>query len=206
MKFLIGIAMLVFSAASQAEVLNFDVFLNDKKIGQHRFEINTETGGVKEVLSDASFDVKFLFFNAFKYRHRTVERWSNGCLQSIDASTNSNGNYNEVMGEIADDSFHVLDGSNAQELPGCVMSFAYWNPEFLKQRKLLNPQTGEYVDVSVEALGDRMIETNGNRALSSAYKISAKNVDVTVWYSDTSEWLALESVVKGGRIIRYEAI
>jgi hypothetical protein len=29
-------------------------------------------------------------------------------------------------------------------------------------------------------------------------------MDITLWYSESAEWLALESVAKGGRIIRYE--
>jgi hypothetical protein len=29
-------------------------------------------------------------------------------------------------------------------------------------------------------------------------------MDITLWYSENSEWLALESVAKGGRILRYE--
>ena len=39
--------------------------------------------------------------------------------------------------------------------------------------------------------------------IASAYQVKARNVDITVYYSDDDEWLGLESVAKGGRIIRY---
>jgi hypothetical protein len=34
------------------------------------------------------------------------------------------------------------------------MTFAYWNPDLLGQSRLLNVQTGEYLDVQVRALGE----------------------------------------------------
>ena len=36
------------------------------------------------------------------------------------------------------------------------------------------------------------------------YDIRARGMEITVWYSEDSEWLALESAAKGDRIIRYE--
>ena len=44
----------------------------------------------------------------------------------------------------------------------------------------------------------------GEAVLASAYRVTARKTDLTVWYSDSNEWLGLESVAKGGRIIRYE--
>ena len=44
----------------------------------------------------------------------------------------------------------------------------------------------------------------GETVDARAYRLVARNVELTVWYSDDEEWLGLESVAKGGRIIRYE--
>jgi hypothetical protein len=79
-----------------------------------------------------------------------------------------------------------------------------WNPEFLEQPRLLNPQTGEYVDVRVEEIGDELLEVRGQPVAATRFKLTARRVDLTLWYSPDDEWLALESVAKGGRIIRYE--
>ena len=37
------------------------------------------------------------------------------------------------------------------------MTFAYWNHDFLHQSRLLNPQTGEYMDVQIEKVGDETL-------------------------------------------------
>ena len=84
------------------------------------------------------------------------------------------------------------------------MTFAYWNPEFLDQPSLLNPQTGEYLDIHVEKVGDEMLEVCGLSVAATRFKLTAREVDLTLWYSSDNQWLALESIAKGGQVIRYE--
>ena len=85
------------------------------------------------------------------------------------------------------------------------MTFAYWNPAFLDEPQLLNPQTGAYLDVDVEKLPQAATRIGESERQAERYRITAKDTDITVFYSPgDTEWLALESIVKGGRILRYE--
>ena len=68
----------------------------------------------------------------------------------------------------------------------------------------MNPQTGEYVDVIVEEVGAELLEVRGKPVPATRFRLTADKLDLTLWYSPDDEWLALESVAKGGRIIRYE--
>lgn len=188
-----------------SRTLLFDVYLDGKKIGFHRFEIENP-GDRPSVLSEASFDVKFLFVTAFRYRHNTTERWAEGCLEMIEASTDSNGKQMTVNGSRTQGGFVIDNGDQQTALPDCVMTFAYWNPVFLNQPRLLNPQTGEYVDVDVEELGTDIVEIAGRAIVARTVRVTAPKVDIRLWYSEDAEWLALESVAKGGRIIRYELV
>ncbi len=202
------IAILSFAFSSQAWTndiarYDFDVYLNDKKVGNHVFQI-VETDGVRQVLSEANFKYRILFIPAYRYEHRNAERWSGNCLMEFDAKTNANGERIEVSGERTSAGFRVAKEGGPVDLPKCVMTFAYWNPEFLDQTRLLNPQTGEYIDVRVENIGNEMLEVQGRAVLATRFKLTAQNVDLDLWYSPDMEWLALESVAKGGNIIRYE--
>ena len=170
---------------SSSRKLLFDVFLDGKKIGYHLFEIRDDAEG-PAVYSEASFDVKFLFVTAFRYRH------------------NTNGTRLSVVGARTTDGFVIDTGDGEAELPECVMTFAYWNPGFLEQPQLLNPQTGEYLAVEVEELGTEAVQISGEEMIARSVRITAPKVDIKLWYSKDAEWLALESVAKGGRIIRYE--
>jgi len=207
---LISLLSLAFAAPAPAKERadgiahwDFDVYLDDKKVGNHSFKVS-ETGDVKQVQSEASFKVKFLFITAYRYEHSAAERWTGNCLVEFDGNTNANGERIEVSGEQISGGFIVERGDNPIELPECVMTFAYWNAEFLDQRRLLNPQTGEYVEVLVEKVGDEMLEVRGLEVAATRFKLTANDVDLTLWYSPDDEWLALESVAEGGRIIRYE--
>jgi hypothetical protein len=188
---------------SASKTLMFDVFLDGKRIGYHRFEIDGSRNNAA-VRSEASFDVKFLFVTAFTYRHSARENWAGGCLEEIEARTDSNGKELNVVGERTGDAFVIDTGEDEARLPECVMSFAYWNPGFLEQPRLLNPQTGEYVDVEVQELGKDIVRLDGRAIPARSVRLTARQMDITLWYSENAEWLALESVAKGGRILRYE--
>ena len=60
------------------------------------------------------------------------------------------------------------------------------------------------MDVQVEKVGNETLEVRGQPIAATRIKLTAYDVDLTLWYSADDEWLALESVAKGGHIIRYE--
>lgn len=189
--------------AGAVEHWDFDVYLNNKKVGKHAFKVS-EVGAMKQVHSEADFDYKILFFTAYQYQHSAAESWSGNCLAEFDASTNANGEWIKVSGQQSGTQFLVERNGSPDELPECIMTFAYWNQDFLGESQLLNPQTGEYMDVIVEEVGDEMLEVRGQDVSATRFRLTANEVDLTLWYSPNNEWLALESVAKGGHIIRYE--
>ena len=86
------------SATMESRSWDFRVLLDGDRIGYHRFEL-IDDGDLRRLTSEAKFDVRFLFVNAFRYRHKNTEVWDDGCLQSIDARTQSNGKKLAVLGE-----------------------------------------------------------------------------------------------------------
>ena len=207
----LGILLSVFavmpaSAMEPDRSWRFGVLLDDKRIGFHNFHVSRD--GDRQLLeTEAEFDVKFLFFTAFRYRHQNVESWNNGCLSSIDARTNSNGNTLDVKGRWAADGFEVSGKAGSSILSDCVRTFAYWNPDILEADRLLNSQTGEYEDVSVAFESDDVVSVGDRTVDALRYRLSAKAGDITLWYSTVDrQWLALEAPAKGGRTIRYEPI
>lgn len=207
-------AMLVFMCLPVGHVVasndatrewNFRVLLEGTDIGYHRFEL-TERDDARVISSKAEFDVRFLFFSAFRYRHDDVETWRDGCLRQLESKTVTNDKTRVVSGAETEDAFVVRRDSDTEELPKCVMTFAYWNPEFMEQSQLLNPQTGEYLDVDIEKLPDQSVNVAGESIIAQRYSVKARDADIAVevWYAQDDRWIGLQSVVKGGRKIRYE--
>ena len=183
----------------------FDVYLDDKAIGYHTFEV-ADRGSRTVLETEAEFDVKFLFVTAFQYRHRNTEIWSDGCLNEIYATTNNNGERLTVSGMEGQTAFAVSSKQGEETLDGCVQSFAYWNPDILDADRLLNSQTGEYEAVDVELVGEDVLNVAGEDVVTDRYRITLRRGDIFLWYTkDDRTWVALDAPAKGKRRIRYEA-
>lgn len=195
------------AAAESTRSWKFDVSLDGRHIGEHRFTLR-QSGELQELRSEARFAVRILFFEAYRYEHDARERWEGDCLQQLDAYTNDNGTRREVRGARSGNDFQVVTVDSTRQLAHCVRSFAYWNPDvLLAADSLLNPQTGEYVSVQVERLGREAFGPEGRPAERLRLRASDTDAEklrpIELWYTTDKEWLALESVTQDGRLLRY---
>ncbi len=202
LKFFLLLTLLSTSAYSQE--WNFDVLLDQQKIGTHTFKLNENN----ILQSNAKFKVKVLFINAYDYVHTAEETWNNHCLTALKANTVQNKQIFDVTGLKTAQNFDVTMNLKTQHLPACTMTFAYWNPKILQQTKLLNPQNAEYLDTNIQSIGNETIQVKGRPIEASHYKVigalAGKNkLNIDLWYSKNNEWLALKSTTPEGYIINY---
>lgn len=187
-------------AQAQTKQWKFRALLDGKPIGTHTFTL-TGTTDDGELRSEAKFDVRILFIPAYRYRHLAIERWHHGCLAAITAKTDDDGKISEVEGRSENDVMTIATGNNRYKADGCVLSFAYWNPDMLRQTRLLNAQTGEYQAVSIASLADDRGSTPGRE---KRYRISGPKQPIELRYSDAGEWIGLDTIVGGGRHLVYQ--
>jgi hypothetical protein len=180
----------------------FKVYLDGDEIGFHNFSIIHKEHH-QEIYSSARFDVKFLFFNAYSYRHDNVELWRGQCLNSINAVTDDNGEKYKVIGKVDDDAFVVNTAEKQNKYLPCIKTFAYWDPAFLNEKTLLNSQTGEMIEVDSEFIGNATLRHKGEDVVARHYRLRGENLQIDLWYSVDDSWLALESLTESGRVVRY---
>ena len=108
-----------------------------------------------------------------------------------------------MRGEEEDGRFVVDTSQGDLTLPACVMTFAYWNERFLEQGHLLNPQTGEYLPVTVTAEGHDSIRAEGRMMNATRYRVKARDFTIDVWYGPDGRWLALDSTTEDGHTLHY---
>jgi len=185
------------------ESWRFRVYLDDREIGYHHFHL-AANGEIRQLRSVADFEYRLLFVKLFDYEHENRETWTGDCLQRIESHTDANGTRFRLEGQRRPDGFQVDGSAGEQTLPDCVMSFAYWNPAFLRQERLLNSQDGEYLEVEVSQPVAEWLQVRGERRPAVRYRVQAGELSLDLWYSTDDEWLALESEVQGGRTLRYE--
>lgn len=181
----------------------FEVFLDDKPIGTHTFTVAT-AGEHRTVTSQATFDVRLLGITVYRYRHHAQEQWSGDCLSGLAASTDDDGKAASVsLTKDGDGNAIRVDGVRRLE-PGCLMTYAYWNPALLQQTRLLNPQTGRVDAVKVERVGSGQVLVRGLQVAAIDWRITGGESPIDVWVSAQGDWVGLDSMVAHGkRTLRY---
>lgn len=190
------------SASAFTREWNFRVSLDKKEIGTHRYIL--EFDGTSRILnSDASFDYKLLSFSVYRYIHHAEEVWQNDCIATLNSTSVTNGN-NEYVHAKRVDQVLVVDHQRKQaSYEGCIKSFAYWNPDFLKETHLLNSQTGEYVPVSINKVGEEPIAVQGVSRDADHYQLRGPALNIDLWYVN-GDWVALKALTDSGRTLSYE--
>jgi hypothetical protein len=192
--------------ASKSDRYNFRVYLDDEPIGTHKVQL-TQQKQQQTVDIKANFTVKALFLNIFRYNHSNSETWNGRCLQAIDARTRVNGENQFVKSKAGGKPLKLETHEGEKTVEGCIRTFAYWDKELLKSsRQLLNTQTGEVVPTSLQPRGVEEIEVADKRIKAKRYTLSAGKDTIDLWYSMNNRWIALESVTRIGKKLRYEAI
>lgn len=187
--------------ASVDQTFRFEVLLDDKLIGEHRFDIDV-SGDQQRVTSQAEFEVDFLFITAYRYRHQSNELFRNGCLERLSSTTNDNGTRYKIDGSAVSNGFRVDRGENVEQFDGCVKTFAYWDSAILQQPKLLNPQTGELESVSVQRHGAEQVAVNGSEVEATRFELVTDELTINLWYNDELGWVRLASDTgKGAQLI-----
>ncbi len=199
------------AAAGPATEWLFTALLDGKPIGTHRFVLRAAAGeaGGRRLDSLARFDIKFLGFTAYRYRHRVDERWQGDCLAAITAHTDDDGRVTDVLGRATATGFAVdvrVEGKPAvpstSVAPGCVMSFAYWNPDLARQNRLLDPGSGRLEAVTISELAPAALDVRGTPVSVRGLRIEGLDHPIDVWYAG-DDWVGLDTVVQGGRRLSY---
>lgn len=181
----------------------FLVYLDNSPIGYHNFTLQQNNN--EWVLSTkAAFDVKIMFFTFYKYRHENTEIWNGNCLKQLSSNTNDNGDTSFVRLHQQGNAISIETQNASSIVHHCVRSFAYWNPQLLKNDQLLNSQTGELVNVELNYLGHDSLIVNNKPVTSNRYRLHGKKIEIDLWYSLDHQWLALQSTTDNGSILRYE--
>lgn len=182
----------------------FEVLLDGKPIGTHRYRVSMARDGVEEVLSEAAFEVRLLGLTLYRYRHRAQERWRDGCLEQLEATTQDNGDVLNVRGARSEGEFRLQQPRELRTGRRCLAAYAYWDlPRLLQQDALLNPQTGELDAARLEFVGEESLPGAGVAAPARRYRLRAAGLEIHLWYAADGRWLQLASTARGNRELRY---
>lgn len=176
----------------------FDVKLDDKELGFHEFVATADERGY-DVVATAAFRYAIFGVTLFSYEHKVRERYDeNLCLQEIESTTKTNGNIERLRGFKTGEGFAIETDAGSSTETGCLLTFAYWTPKLLSQKRILNGQSGDVVEIDVS----QQTSANGSPALTF-YSVNGRQLDLTLGYDSQGHWRTLESTLKNGRNLSY---
>lgn len=188
------------STNTEVRDYRFDVYYNGKRIGEHEFLVRRTDQEIR-VQSRAQFEFRMLFVPVYRYEHIARERWIAGCLQTLAARTNDNGELFEInmqpqQGELLLSRLAPSSATVPVDDP-CPASYAYWDLELLRRGELINAQTGEIMSAK---LTDQGVEERDG-ILARRFTLNAETGTIELWYRESdSRWIALETVRDGGTL------
>lgn len=185
-------------AADATRTWAFKALLDDKPIGEHRFVV-ASAGGTRKVTSEADFAVKIIGITAYHYHHHAEEQWAGDCLAGLASSTDDDGKPASVKLVKTADVNQITTNARKESEPGCLMTFAYWNPAMREHKRLLDPQTGQVDAVKVERVGSGSVTAGGKDVAATDWRVTGGASPIDVWISEQGDWVGLDSMVSNGK-------
>ncbi|HYP83127.1 DUF6134 family protein [Variovorax sp.] len=198
-----GLALLAMARGVAAQTWTFTVLLDGEPIGEHRFVVATKADGSRQVISEARFQVRLLGVPVYRYEHRAEETWQGDCLQSLQASTLDGGESTRVDVRTAQGKLDIRTAQGQEQIDGCLMTFAYWNPAMQRQNQLLNVQTGRVERVQLTRAATAQIDVQGRMLSAQRWRLSGVERPLDIWWTTDGQWVGLDATVSGGRKLAY---
>ena len=182
-----------------SNTLTFDIFRNDKALGEHRVSFEKENGNtIVNINIDMQYDLGPI--TLFRYAHQNTEIWKGNKVLSMKSTTNDDGDDYKVDATWAKQSVNVTANENTFEAAPTIFPTSYWNPVFLKSDQLLNTQKGEIEDITVTKAGTKNITIAGETITADHYKVAA-SIPLDLYYDQKSkQWVGLEFEARGSTI------
>ena len=212
-KNFILIFFLLFSITANAHVqhydnlkrIEFDIFRNNKHIGQHVFSFTKNDKQLK-VESEINFQIKKLGVVLYKYNVKGTEYFENGKLVKFNSKTNQNGKEKYVNIKLEEDQL-VIDGSSFKgKVPNNYLLGTWWNHSIVEAEAQISAVSGRIIKQKVTFLGKESLKIGDKNYNTLHFNFSSvdkklakdKKLNTDVWYDEeTLNWVKATFKKKG---------
>jgi len=185
--------------------IEFDIFRNNKHIGQHIFSFKRDENKM-QVKSEINFEIKKLGVVLYKYHVKGTEYFENGKLIKFNSKTNQNGKQKYVNIKLDNEEL-VIDGSSFKgNVPTNYLLGTWWNHSIVKSEAQISAVSGRIIKQKVTFLGKETLNINGKSYNTLHFNFSStdnklskdKRLNTDVWYEeDTLNWIKASFKKKG---------
>ena len=212
-KTFILIFFFLFSISAKAHIqhydnlkrIEFDIFRNNKHIGQHIFFFE-KSGDEISVYSKINFEIKKLGVVLYSYNVEGTELYKKGKLIKFNSKTNQNGKKKYVNLQLKGNEL-VIDGSSFKgNVPTDYLLGTWWNHSIVKAAAQISAVSGRIIKQKVTFLGKETLNIAGKTYNTLHFNFSStdesldkgKRLNTDVWYEEESlNWVRATFKKKG---------
>lgn len=214
MKILSLVSVLVLvCTSSQASVLfeqsqrytsdvRYDVYRNDKPVGEYSLRFTTATDSRVSVEVDMQINTKVFGLFSYDYRYIASETWVSDELDSLSVKIVTNGDEQQVSATREGQQLTVTapDGQ-VIDVPSSILTTHHWFNSILKQSEVLNTISGEVSQISVTAESQARWNIDGRSVAVTGYRLGADLENTLSWYDDEGRWRGMTFGARDGSTI-----
>lgn len=140
------------------------------------------------VTTEIDMQVRLGFITAFRFRHISEERWTNGSLTAIDSRTEDNGDAYTVRGKRSLTGFDLVGPSGrSTEAADLLTTNSLWTRTLTAQTRIVDAQQGEVVAVAVVADGSERLG-GGAGIEADRFRFATPVWHGCLWYDRDGTW------------------
>jgi hypothetical protein len=181
--------------------LHFTVLRDGSEVGSHQIDIH-RAGDETRVDIETEVAVKLAFVTLYRFEHDGHEIWRNGQLVQIDSKTDDDGTDKSLHGALGSKGLQIDGSAQKFVAPQTIVPASLWNPEIVKQGRLLNTLDGSEMEVSVKFVGDESVEVHGKSMPARHYAITGQ-LQRDIWFDADGTLVQVRFKASDDSDIRY---
>lgn len=191
------------TAASNSTV-NFAVMRNGAQIGSNSIRF-AHDGTDTTVQMVTHIKVGIAFLTLYRFDQTESERWADGRLLAMNATTDDNGKVHRASASSRGGRIVVqCDGKVSATVPS-IVPFSLWNPALVAQSVALDTRDGGLETIKVLDRGEEQVVVQGHPRQAHHYQIVA-TFPQDVWYDDSGQLVRVELKGSDGSTILYQMV
>jgi hypothetical protein len=181
--------------------LNFQVFRNGERIGEHRMSFSGDAAS-PTVSTEVDMTVRLGSVPVYRYRHTAREVWVDGRFESLETVTDATAGDRKVSARRTPSGVLIRTGRKEVLAPVGTSPLTHWNPNVLTGR-LFNPQEGNLARITASQKGLRPVTLADGRQVEGQVWALRGEAEIDNWYDRSGVWTGLQGRLVDGSRIEY---
>ena len=188
--------------AAYGEQIVFDVYRKGSQVGTHELTFRRDGG---DIIAETRFEVsiKVLIVPVYSYLYTSTERWRDGKLVALNASTDDNGDLSTLSVKRENGALRLSGSGGEYTAPDGLYPTTHWNSGVKGSTQVINTITGKINDVELQRRDTAPVSTKHGEITATHYAYQG-DLTTEVWYDDSGKWVKMRFPGKDGVMIEYK--